>query len=299
MRADLWWYCIRNKQLRLDTANISTNLCRQKRREGTELREHNLWLFSMEVACSSFLRRWEYRRLYIFCSPFLFSCPGRYHLGILDTCDLLTRTCRDRNWSSWLIQLYPWPLLSRTVYILLNQCHLLIDTILLDTTCIRLRSFPRRKTGMMRYLRYLCTCLRHILCSLPTLHLPRTCFSHTCCMLAAPLPVGDVRECSSSMWPCHPPVDGDQLCRRHNGCLVRRWLMLFRQHTTRTWTFLLHSCSYQAYKVDKTRVLLSFAQILKGTIDSCHCHFQTRQLFLKISLRCNLCKTLDRQRQLH
>ena len=198
MRADLWWYCIRNKRLRLDTASISTNLCRQKRREGTELREHNLWLFSMEVACSSFLRRWEYRRLYIFCSPFLFSCPGRYHLGILDTCDLLTRTCRDRNWSSWQIQLYPWPLLSRTVYIFLNQCHLLIDTILLDTTCIRLRSFPRRKTGMMRYLRYLCTCLRHILCNLSTLQLPRTCFSHIRCMLTALLLVGVVQECSSS-----------------------------------------------------------------------------------------------------
>ena len=187
-------------------ANTPTNLCRQKRREGTELREHNLWLFSMEVACSSFLRRWEYRRLYIFCSPSVFSCPGRYHLGIPDTCDLLTRTCRDRNWSSWQIQLYPWSLLSRTVYIFLNQCHLLIDTILLDTTCIRLRSFPRRMTGMMRYLRYLCTCLRHILCTLPTLLLLRTCFSHICCMLTALLPVGDVRECSSSTRSFHSLV---------------------------------------------------------------------------------------------
>ena len=156
LRADLWWYCIRNKRLRLDTANIATNLCRPKRREDTELQEHNLSLFSTAVARSSFLLCWECRCPCIFCSPSVFSCPGSCHLGIQDKYDLLPRTCRDRSWSSWRIQLYLWSLLSRTVYILSNQCRLLIDAILLDTTCIRLRNFPHRMTGMMRFLCYLC-----------------------------------------------------------------------------------------------------------------------------------------------
>ena len=153
---DLWWCCIRNKQLRLDMASTPTNLCRQKRREGTEHQEHSLSLFSKEVACSSFLLCWQRRRPYIFCSPSVFSCPGSCHLGIQDKYDLLTRTCRDHSWSSWQIQSYLWSLLSHTVYILSNQCRLLIDAILLDTTCIRFRSFPRRMTGMMRFLCYLC-----------------------------------------------------------------------------------------------------------------------------------------------
>ena len=33
---------------------------------------------------------------------------------------------------------------------------------------------------------------------------------------------------SSSMWSYPSPVDGDQLYRHHNGCLVRRWLTLFQ-----------------------------------------------------------------------